>query len=258
MSITTRIFYIGAVCLLFAGCRSTGTAVLPDDIPSNFPNHSARQIVGYLTADADTLSSFSAKASMAVRSPDESLSFSSDLSHRRGDSLYMSIKPALGIEAARALVTADSFFVYDRIKKKLYYGDIAKAGQHLPGPISDDNVFGSLLGLPDLDADNWQVTADSSHYYLVDDSRNEVYTVDPKLWRVVRFERTDNAGSIVEYIDYSEFDKLDNFILARKMFYEHVDDGKTVSVYYRSLDLNPGSISFPFSASSSAERVPVE
>lgn len=258
MRISTKLCYTVAVCLALAGCRSSSTMVLPDDVPSNFPNHSANQIVGLLVADTDTLSSFTAKASLAVRSPNESLSFSSDMSHRRGDSLYMSIKPALGIEAGRALVTADSFFVYDRIKKKLYYGDIENAGEHLPGPVSGDNVFGSLLGLPDLNSGSWQVTADSIHYYLSDERRGESYTIDPRIWRVVRFERVDDMGDVIEYMAYSEFDSLDGFILPRKMIYEHLKEDKTASIYYRSLDLNPGSISFPFSASSSAERVPVE
>ncbi len=246
------------VLLVLSSCGGTKSMVITDELPSNFPDHSLTQILNSMDAGADSLHSFTAKASISVRSPGESLSFSSDMSHRRSDSLYMTIKPALGIEAARALVTPDSFFVYDRIKKKLYYGDIDKAGEYLPGPMSDDDVFGSLLGLPDLNDRDWQVSADSAHYFLTDTVNFERYTIDPRIWRVTRFDKTNSANEVIEYMTYSDFDRLDGFILPRKMVYEHFEGEKAASIYYRSMDLNPSSLSMNFTASDSADPINVK
>lgn len=243
---------------LVQGCGSSNTLILPGDVPETFPGHNGEQITRFIAAGSDSLTGFTAKANISVRSPRESLSFSSNISHRRADSLYMSIKPALGIEAGRALVTPDSFFVYDRIKKKLYYGDIDNAGEYLPGPISRQHVFGNLLGLPDLIARNYTVASDSSHYFLMDSVNLETYTVDPRIWRVVRYERFSDSGDVVEAMDYANFDKLDGLVLPRKVTYVHNEDGRSASIFYRSIDLNPERLDMNFEVSDSATQIPVQ
>lgn len=118
--------------LVLTGCSSSRTGKIDNTLPDVFPGHSIAQVESYLNGAADTLLSFAAKANVSVNSPTQSLRFGSVIDHRKGDSLYMNVKVTLGIEAARALVTPDSFFVYDRLKKKLYFGDISRAGRFSP------------------------------------------------------------------------------------------------------------------------------
>ncbi|NND73110.1 MAG: DUF4292 domain-containing protein [Rhodothermales bacterium] len=239
------------------GCRSSNKLIVPGGIPETFPGHNGEQITRFISAGSDSLTGFTARANISVRSPRESLSFSSNISHRRSDSLYMSIKPVLGIEAGRALVTPDSFFVYDRIKKKLYYGDIDNAGEYLPGPVSRQHVFANLLGLPELIAGNFTVSSDSSHYFLMDSISRETYTVDPRIWRVIRYERFTDSGDVLEAMAYTDFDELDGFVLPRRVTYKHNEDGRSASIFYRSIDLNPERLNMNFEVSDSATQIPV-
>lgn len=246
--------------LLAAGCASTrprGDA--PAKLPAGFPNHSAHEIRSHIQRGADTLQAFRARASLTLRSPEQSGQFSSDLRSRRGDSLYLTISPGLGIEAARALVTPDSFFLYDRIQNRLLYGDAAGASRIFPIPLDGDDVFLNLLGLvtpPEGIA--WRVDADAAHYYLRDPSGRQTYVVDAARWRVVRYEARSAAGEVIEEREFSEFDRFGALYLPRRVVFRRPLEDALAVVYYRDLTLNPGGLSFALRASASAERRRVE
>lgn len=245
--------------LLFAaGCAGTRPAAdLPTALPDAYPYHSAAQIRQLILDDVDSLRAFQARASLALRTPEQSGQFSADVRNRRNDSLYLSISPGLGIEAARALVTPDSFFLYDRIKNRLTYGSLVAAEAFLPGPLAGDDVFRNLLGLvaPEPDV-AWQVEAEDDRYVLTDPAGLRTYVVDPALWRVVRYEERTPTGELVEERTFSEFDRFDGVYLPRRVAFRRPLDDTSASLYYRSLALNPGPLSFDLRVSSKAERVP--
>lgn len=245
-----------AALLAVAGCASSrAVAPLDADLPEAFPNHSLTQIGAALASAGDTLSSFRARASLAVNAPDQSGSFSSDVRARRGDSLYLTISPGLGIEAVRALVTPDSVFVYDRLKNRVTYGAVAEAGDLLAFPLESDALFRNLLGLvvPDR-AVAWNVEADSAHYVLRSPDGAEMYVVDPSIWRVVRYEQRDAAGALLEERTFSDFDRIDGTVVARRVVFRRPPRETTAALFYRDLDLNPDALAFPFRVSDSAER----
>lgn len=255
-------FWMAALLLGLAAAGCSGARRTTDvrpDLPDAFPNHSLVQIRGHLTAAADTLTGFSAKASLALRTPDQSASVSATIQHRRADSLYMSLSPGLGIEAARALVTPDSFYVYDRLKKRLTYGSLAYAAAFLPVPLAGDDVLRSLLGLtvPEADVD-WRVEPDSGFYHLTDPSGLRRYVVDPARWRVVRYEAHTPDGQLYDVREYAEFDRVEGLILPRRVVFERPLDDTRARIFYRDLDLNPETLSFSFSVSDDAERVLID
>lgn len=252
---------IGAVAALIAvfffyGCVSTPRS-LDRDLPSNFPNHSAEQILlNVRNAYPDSLFSYRAKASLAIRTPDESGQFTADMRRNVGDSLYVGISPGLGIEAARALVTPDSFYFYDRLKNRLVFGSRDEASTFLPQPFASEDLFENLLGLIRPAADvSWQIHTDSSYYYLVAPSGLLTYTIDPAFWRVTRFTERLDDGTLVEQRSFSEFDTFDGIVLPRKVEFRRPEEESRASIYYRSLSINPKSMSFDLSVRDSAERV---
>ena len=207
----------------------------------------------------DSLYAFANKARLALRSPQQSGSFDARVVHRRGDSLYMSISPGFGIEAARVLVTPDSFFVYNRIQSELQYGSRAYAEQHLPAALTADDLFANLLGflVPSPDVD-WQIEADDSYYYLRDPAGRETYVVDPALWRVVRYVARNAEGDIVDERVFQEFDHIDGVLVPRSLSFRQPLQESTATLYYRDVDFNPGSLSFDLEVRGSAERVPLD
>lgn len=247
-------------CVVVAGCsgsrRSTDTR---PELPDSFPYQSASQILDYLHPRPDTLGAFKAKASLALRTPQQKANVTANLHHRREDSLYLSLSPGLGIEAARMLVTPDSFFVYDRLKKQLHYGSLTYAEVFLPTQFTGDDIFRNLLGLalPEPHVD-WEVEADSVYYYLRDPDRPRHYVIDPTIWRVVRYEESTRAGDLLELRAYSEFDTIDDFYFARRVILQRPLDDTSISIYYRSMNLNPESLSLALRVSDSADRILVD
>ncbi len=93
--------FVGLALLLF-GCASPRPAI-DRAVPEGFPHHSLDQILLYLRSSGDTLTTYEARAAVSLRSPGGGGQFSAEMEARRDDSLFVSISPGLGIEAARAL-----------------------------------------------------------------------------------------------------------------------------------------------------------
>ena len=246
-----------ASAILIYGCASTAPEPLDRDLPSNFPNHSVQQILLNVTrAYPDTILAYRAKASLAIRTPDQSGQFSADMRKSAGDSLYVSISPGLGIEAARALVTPDSFYFYDRLKNRLVYGSMDEAAEFLPQPFASKGLSENLLGLISPPADiDWRMQADSAYYYLMAPDDLQTYTVDPAFWRVVRYTARQKDGTLIEQRSFSEFDTFDGHVLPRRVEFNRPLEESRASIYYRSLTLNPGDLSLELGVRDSAERI---
>ena len=244
--------------LLMVGCSTTGPGIPDATLPSLFPNHSATQVLDQLTPPPGHIDGLYAKTSVKVRSPEQRAGFTANISHRRDDSLYMSVKVTLGIEAARALVTSDSFYVYDRVKKKLYVGDLSQASNHLPIPVSGTEILQNLLGylVPDKSLE-WNLTAGLDTYTLTSDESGESYVVDPTIWRVTDYTRTD-ADQIQEYRKYSDFRTRDDVVLPGQIEFGQPEKETSASIRFRSVDLNPDELNFTLRVSDSAERVSVD
>ena len=193
---------LGVLAVLFiwvAGCSGPrGIVDNRPDLPDAFPNHTLMQVQDQIRMAAyDTLTSFNGKANLSLRAPELKGNVTARIEHRRSDSLYMSLTATLGIEAARMLVTPDSFFVYDRINKELNYGAMEHAEAVLPAAFTGDNIFRTLLGmlLPDPEV-AWSIESDSSYYHLRDEGSRRHFIVDPKVWRVVRFPRSPSQARL--------------------------------------------------------------
>ncbi len=237
-----------------SGCRSTQPMAEPDRVlPDAFPNHSADQILGRLRLTADDIHSFSARASLTIESPKRGGRFSSDVRSRQGDSTLITISPGLGIEAVRVLATRDSLYLYDRLKNEITYGPLADAAGMLGLPSDAESLFRNLLGLlaPAAETD-WQIDADSLHYFLTSPDGSETITVDPALWRVIRYRKTAPDGSLLEERSFSDWGEVDGLVIPGHVHFSRPPEETAITLDYRSVRLNPGSLSFDLRASASA------
>ena len=247
--------------LWIAGCSgSRGVVDNRPDLPDAFPNHTLTQVQDQLRMAAfDTLSSFNAKANLALRAPELKGNVTARIEHRRRDSLYMSLTATLGIEAARMLVTPDSFFVYDRINKTLNYGAMKHAAAVLPAAFTGDDVFRILMGMlipePDI---AWTIESDTSYYHLRDEGNLKHYIVDPKVWRVVRFEERTAQGTLIESRTFSQYDIFDGVFVPRRIILQRPLDDTSISMYYRELTFNPPALSMTLEVGDSVERVLID
>ena len=248
--------------LWIAGCGPKPPPDLQAELPDAFPNHTVEDIHTRIRLSSDTLTSFRADARLLLESPEQSGRFSAEIRDRRGDSLYMSISlSGLGIkvEGARALVTPDSFFLYDRRDNALLYGSLDEAADQLPPVLTGDDVFLNLLGIvaPEPDV-AWQLEADSAYYYLRDAEGLRSYQIDPAVWRVARYEERTPDGTLVEERVFSRFGEFDGVLLPRSVVLRRPQDASSAALFYNDITLNPPSLSFDLRVSSDAERRPVE
>ena len=243
--------------LLAVGCSSgSKLAERPTGLPERFPDHSLSEIRALILQPTDTLRAFEAAAQLSLESPQRSGNFGATVRARRGDSLYLGVS-SFGIEGARALVTPDSFFVYNRLGNDVTFGALADAGGQLPAPLVTGDVFENLLGIlaPESGTD-WTVAADSNRYVLEAPSGRRTYTIDPALWRVVRYTERAPDGALVEERVFSDFDRIGGFFLPRRVLLRRPADDAFASLYYRELTLNPPGLSFDLQVRRSARRVP--
>lgn len=239
-----------------AGCSGT-RGLTPDvETPALFPNHSVGQIQRAIAAATDTLSAFQSRARVKIHAPEMKRTLTVRLWQRAGDSLYATIHANLGIEAARTLVTPDSFFVYDRFNRRLLYGPLAYAGTYLPTPASTDELFANLTGILAPPADiAWRVEADSALYTLHDPAGLLTYTIDPALWRVTRFEARAPSGALLDEREFYEFEEVDGVIVPRRIRFYRPQDDSEVLLHHQKLTLNPDVLSFAFKTGRINERV---
>ena len=84
---------------------------------------SEKAIIEQLEANIFEFNSLSAKLDVKAKTDKESRSFKVNARVAADSAIWMSITPALGIEAARALVTEDSLKFIDKLSDKFYLGD---------------------------------------------------------------------------------------------------------------------------------------
>lgn len=97
-------------------------------IGGEIPARSAERILERALAhERDTIRYYSARASVSVKLPDSGRSFKAHIRSVEDSAAWISVVPALGIEVARILLTADSLFIMDKLADQYFVGDTAAA-----------------------------------------------------------------------------------------------------------------------------------
>lgn len=245
---------IAGLLVLLAGCSTTEPAVRTADLPEGFPDHSATDIRGFIERPTDTLQRYTARARITVRSPQETRSFNARIRQHRADSLFMRIS-LFGMEGARMLLTPDSIFVYESRKGILRAGSIDQARKLFPAPVASGRVFENMLGLLAPNGTTaWSVEADSLRYYLSSPSRRRTLLVDPVQWRVTRYTKSDEAGTVTEERLFSNFQRVDGVLVAHRVLFRRPQDNLSANIEYERLDLSPGPLSYDLNLPAGVRR----
>ncbi len=245
-----------ALLLALSGCAGPRRAApnLPA-LPGGYPHHSLEEVVRLVGAGAGGVNSFSAAAVLSVDAPERGGRFTANIRARRNDSLYMSISPGLGIEVGRMLTTPDSIYVFDRVNNELLYGSVEDAAGLLAVPLAPELLFDGLLGLFSAEAlSGLTLTAGDDQYILTDAERRRTYVVEPRIWRVIRYEERSAGGELVEERLYAAHEAFDGVLLPRSVTLNVPQQETRAEIYFRSLKLNPRDLTFNFKVNRSASR----
>jgi hypothetical protein len=248
--------------LLAAGCSVGLLAPAEPSPPASYPHHTAAQILGAMEAVAarDSLVAFQSQARLEIRSPGQTMDATATLRQRGADTLWASVRGPLNLEVARALFTADSAFVHDRLRNRLLVGPVSAAQALFPGPVGLEEVLRTLTGTlrPDPSV-HWIVNAAAvdgapAYWLTAPDGRTRM-AVHAASWRVLRYERLAPSHGVLDARRFEAFEGVEGRVLPHRIVLSDPSEGLEVTVEHRRLALNPGALAFPFSPGT-ATRMP--
>lgn len=105
-------------CALLAGCKVRRTVEKSPLIPLN-----ENALLELVDMNSFSYTTLSGKMSVSASTPDQNGSFKVNLRMGKDSAIWMSITPALGIEAMRILIEPDSLQFINKIKKQYFTGD---------------------------------------------------------------------------------------------------------------------------------------
>ena len=245
--------------LWFAGCSGPLVRNAPDaEAPADFPNHSAAQIIQHVTAATNGVAAFSSEARVEIESPSLSQGVGASLRASLTDSVYASLRGPFSISVGRGLVTADSFFAYDRLNRRFYLGTLGTADRYVPGAGEPGVLARTLIGhlVPEIEVP-WQVTPTAAMYVLNEPGTayRRRCTVDPALWRVTAYEELAPNGTVLSRRTFSAFDVIEGRVAPRQIILASPPDGLEVTIEHQRLTLNPEELTFPFQRPSDVETI---
>jgi len=163
---------IGAlVVLVAAGCKTKRVLEKSPLVPLG--DNALLELVEAHTFDFESLN---AKISANFRSKTQNNAFKINLRMREDSAVWLSVSPALGIEAARVLIRPDSVFFIDKIKNQYYTGGF-EALDTLINYYADFNVLQNLLvGNPiEISPDEkYNASVDGLHYVLATKTKRKL------------------------------------------------------------------------------------
>jgi len=119
---------------------------------------------------------FSAKFKLDMIIDKKNTSFSGQLRMRKDSVIWITFSPALGIEMARLIITADSIKFINRINKTYFIGDYYLVNDFLDSNVDYDVLQSILLGndLTYYEDGKFRATYDSKEYHLVTAGRKKL------------------------------------------------------------------------------------
>jgi hypothetical protein len=128
-----------------AACRTVKQVVGPREIPAR----SAEKIIERVMAgDVTDVRYYKAKADVELKGPDGDKSFNAHIRSVHDSAAWVSVTPALGIEVARAVLTADSLKLMDKMNDHYWVGDTTQAQRKFGLQPSLALLQDALLGRP--------------------------------------------------------------------------------------------------------------
>lgn len=229
---TTHLFVI--VILLMAvslSCRGRKNVVHEIKDPLKDKNEGVDYVFSKLKESEFAYNTLSIKFSAdAVINKDQKNSFNGQVRIKRDSIIWISITPALGIEAFRLYITVDSVKMIDRIHKTFFRGDYMIINELLKTPFDFDMLQAFITGNDFSYYENniFKASTENLNYKLTTLGRrklknyvknqvdlNKVFIqdilLDPVNYKIIKQqikELTKQNSRLV--IDYSNFQRMDN------------------------------------------------
>ncbi len=213
-----------------------------------------------------TFNNLSAKLSLTYNNEKSSTKLQGRLRMKQDSILWISFSPAMGIEAARLILTQDSIKFINRLNKTYFTGEYQMLDTLISTTIDYTIIQSMILAneLPYYKLDNYSVKADNNMYLLTMEKKRKVKRkikrgksptnvivekvwLDPVNFRMRRVEMNeigdDKKKLVVQYDDYREVEgKMFPFKIKISV---SADNDIVIDVDYSKVHFDE-TLSFPF------------
>lgn len=240
---------------VFFGCRST----LMTTKPSGLPTIGIAQLLDSVQANS-SYTYLEAKLDVNHSTENKTQAFGVRVRMLKDSVIWISVTPALGIEAVRVVITADSIKMINRIEQKYFVQSFEKTNELLQLEVNFEVLQSVLTGqfvrlyehevysltplvdLYTLEADSERLQSSEAKLKL--EQRTEI---DPGIWRVTRTILRNPPRNEQILAEYSDFQQLQTMVFPATMrFRTQGKENIAVELGWSKID-EKTTLRFPFS-----------
>jgi hypothetical protein len=202
-------------------------------------------------------------------------SFNGNIRIRKDSIIWISITPALGIEAARAIITPDSFKLLNRLETT-YFADKFKYINTLLKTDLDFDMLQSLLIGNDFsfyENNVFKASVDGMQYKLSTVGRGKLKKyiktsddslllltqdiwLDPETYKISKVQLKELKENLKLEAEYSEFDLVDSLKYPFKIHFDASSEKEKIEIIVENSKVTATDpLEFPFNVSSKYQRI---
>lgn len=198
------------------------------------------------------------RAKMLYKDNNQEVSSAVDIRMKKDSIIWMSIKPMLGIEAMRIVITKDSVLILDRMQKSMTLLSMSDLGKKVNFPLSfkiaESLIIGNLpvdvkgKGKISIEKEYFKLQQEESGFDLISLISREHY----KLEKINVKEADTNNELVLRYQDFKiVHEQLMPFTSTAILNYKSAKNGGKsgeveLNMYHSKVDFLKEPISFPF------------
>ncbi|WP_242916096.1 DUF4292 domain-containing protein [Pontibacter liquoris] len=227
--------------LLLAGCKK-------EAVPTTAAT--TTETVGNVTVSNLDFNYLTAKSQISLDDKNEKLSSGISLRIKKDSVIWVSVQPGLGIEAARLMLTQDSVFVMNRLKKEYIATDYAYLRNRFLVDMNFEVLQALLLGNYQPQGTEKVMTAqDQQHVQQMRENLLFDYFIGRQNSKLQQLNVQDtNTGNTIT-VKYDSFRELGSVPFAYGLAAQVLQQGETsfYTLNHTKVTVTDEALSFPFS-----------
>lgn len=208
-----------------------------------------------LNVDEINFKYFQAKSRIKFLNGDEDLNAQANIRIKNDSIIWLSLSPAIGIEIMRAIITRDSVFVINRLKKEFLVISLDSLSRRLNFTVNYSMLQAALLGNLVLPRNEDEKIMRDGNYILLHQNTGDISVdnfVNSKSMKIEKVSIMDDTTRNYMNIDYHNFQAIDSVLFAMdnsiSLFY--TDRNKTINTQiifsYTKASFSEKKLRFPF------------
>lgn len=205
----------------------------------------------------------STRSKVSYKDGSNSISATASIRVKKDSLIWVSLSPALGIEAARGIITRDSVLFMDRINRNLYEYDFKSLSQRFQMDLNFDMVQSLIIGEMPNQNFNFQDIKFMEPFFVIAQKQGYLDVqnyIGKNTQKLERLEVEDRASKNNMQLVYGNFQALEEQLLPfeSKISVNYRQGNKlqetTINLEHQKAEFSQNPLSFPFSVPNRFER----